>query len=248
MKRNKIKLLMVLSVLILSSILLLNTASAFVQSMCKNTALSSIEQQIAKNDFTNYDSLMIVAHPDDETIWGGNHLMKEKFVVVCITGEDNKVRNKEFFKVMKQSGSLGIMLHYPDKTNGKRDQWDTCKQQIYKDIDTILNKKKWKQIVTHNPDGEYGHIHHKMTSQLVSKATKQAGLEDELMYFGKYIKKKQRLEYAGKPELKDAISASELQQKEQLTMIYASQKKVMNHLEHMFPYENWISYHDWNKH
>lgn len=86
-----------------------------------------------------------------------------------------------------------------------------------------------------------------MTSQIVSKVVKQANLDDELMYFGKYVKKKQLSEYEEKAELKNAISEEELQQKEQLTTIYKSQKKVMNHLKHMFSYENWISYQDWNQ-
>ena len=38
-------------------------------------------------------SLMIVAHPDDETIWGGSHLINGNYTVLCITNGNNKKRN-----------------------------------------------------------------------------------------------------------------------------------------------------------
>lgn len=41
-------------------------------------------------------------------------------------------------------------------------------------------------VITHNPLGEYGHIHHRITSQIVSL---QASNEN-LYYFGKYYKRK----------------------------------------------------------
>ena len=40
------------------------------------------------------DSVMFVAHPDDETIWGGAHLLKKHYLVVCLTNGNNKVREK----------------------------------------------------------------------------------------------------------------------------------------------------------
>ena len=39
------------------------------------------------------ESLMIVAHPDDETIWGGSHLTNGNYTVLCITNGNNKKRN-----------------------------------------------------------------------------------------------------------------------------------------------------------
>lgn len=28
---------------------------------------------------------MIVAHPDDETLWGGSHLIDDNYLVVCMS-------------------------------------------------------------------------------------------------------------------------------------------------------------------
>ena len=34
---------------------------------------------------SQYKKLMIVAHPDDETLWGGANLFKDRYFVVCLT-------------------------------------------------------------------------------------------------------------------------------------------------------------------
>lgn|GEM_PF-108812 len=196
-------------------------------------------KSVPEDALTDYDSLMVVAHPDDETIWGGDHLLNGKYVVVCITNGNNSTRRKEFAAVMKQTGSIGLMLTYPDKTNGKRDNWDSCKEQIQKDIDTIVGKKNWSVIATHNPDGEYGHIHHQMTSAITTSSAEKADLTNQLYYFGTYVKAKNMEKADYQQYLTDELTGDELESKLCLTKLYASQNKVMDHLGHMLPYENW---------
>lgn len=181
--------------------------------------------------------LMIVAHPDDETIWGGKHLLDGHYFVVCLTNGDNQVRKTEFMNVIQATNNQGLILDYPDKTNGKRDNWQKVKEDIIKDIHYILEKKDWEMIVTHNPEGEYGHIHHQMTSAIV---TQQDNIDkDKLIYFGKYYKKK------NKPADLQQISFTDLDKKLELTKIYQSQNKVMDHLGHMMSHENWVKAKDW---
>lgn len=74
-------------------------------------------------NFSNYQNIMIVAHPDDETIWGGIHLLQNNYLVICLTNGNNQTRANEFHEVMEQTHNTGIILDYPDKTNGKRDNW-----------------------------------------------------------------------------------------------------------------------------
>lgn len=197
-------------------------------------------KSIPEDSLKNYDSLMIVAHPDDETIWGGDHLLNGKYVVVCITNGNNNKRRKEFAAVMKQTDSIGLMLTYPDKTNGTRDNWDGCKEEIQKAIDTIMGKKNWSVIATHNPSGEYGHIQHQMTSAITTSSAKKAGLTDQLYYFGTYVKAKNMGKSSYQQYLTNELTGEELESKLCLTKLYASQHKVMDHLGHMLPYENWI--------
>ena len=52
---------------------------------------------------------MIVAHPDDETIWGGGHLLQDDYLVICLTNGNNQIRAKEFEKVMDQSHNILVI-------------------------------------------------------------------------------------------------------------------------------------------
>ena len=54
-----------------------------------NNMLDSLE-------LSNVNKVMIVAHPDDETIWGGAHLLKDDYLVICITNGNNDVRKEEY--------------------------------------------------------------------------------------------------------------------------------------------------------
>lgn len=175
---------------------------------------------------------MIVAHPDDESIFGGNHILNEKFFIVCLTNKDNEVRRKEFYEMLEKSGNEGIILSYPDKTNGKRDNWEKDKESIYKTIYEYVNKKDWDKIVTHNKKGEYGHIHHKMVNEMVTKASIESNKSDVLYYFGEYYTK-------DKIKNRRTMNDTELARKEELISVYKSQKKTREKLKHSYKYENW---------
>lgn len=192
-------------------------------------------------DLTNINKIMIVAHPDDDMIFGGSHLIDDDYLVVCITCGARSDRVKEFKNVMNVTGDKYIMLDYPDKTNGERDNWDSVYDKITKDIEQILDLKDWNLIVTHNIDGEYGHIHHKMTHNIVTAIYDDKYLgHDNLYFFGTYYKKDKI------DEVKDQlieISDENYQKKDEIIYkYYTSQKSVADGLHHMFKYENWIKY------
>ena len=71
--------------------------------LCLNTSVIHAQEP---------ESLMIVAHPDDETIWGGSHLINGNYTVLCITNGNNKKRKKEFMKVMEKTHSKAIILSF----------------------------------------------------------------------------------------------------------------------------------------
>lgn len=181
------------------------------------------------------DKLMIVAHPDDDMIWGGAHLLEGGWFVVCLTHGDDSVRSDEFSRAVTESGNTPLILSYPDKVNFRRDDWSRVSDSIEADIETILKANEWQTVATHNPQGEYGHIHHKLTSALTTSAFTGTG-SGKLMYFGKYYSaKKLPGAAAGLTPLPD----EKLAQKQELCRIYRSQERVMDKLSHMFPYEEW---------
>lgn len=205
----------------------------------KNTGIK-IDKDFSKIDLSNVTNVMFVAHPDDDALWGGKHLVEngDKYLVVCITCGVVKQRADEFESAMNKTNSKYIMLGWPDKTNGEKDNWDSSYDGITKDVQDILALKDWKLIVTHNPDGEYGHIHHKMTNAIVTDNAKK----EKLMYFGKYHKKADMEKYQSSMIPMDADS---LEKKEDLISVYKSQDFVFDMFGHMNVYENWLSYEEW---
>ena len=128
-----------------------------VKSKDANTLLKAFKDyQINK--------LMIVAHPDDELIFGGAELIQHgpEYKVICLTNKSNKTRSKEFEQVM---GKLNVgsweMLDYEDKLDSTEEF----------NLNDILSYKNWKKIVTHNPIGEYGHPQHKLIFESVKRFT-----------------------------------------------------------------------------
>ena len=198
-----------------------------------------IHPNFQKINLKGYNKLMIVAHPDDETLWGGKALIEDDYLVVCITCGKVKSRVFEFVNVMHTTNDKYIMLGYPDKTNGERDNWDTVYEDITKDLKKIIKLKDWELIVVHNPEGEYGHIHHKMTSNIVTEIVEN---KDILYYFGKYYSKKTIRDHYD-----ELVSMSEktLNTKKKIIGMYHTQDFIQTSFDQMFPYENWVPYTEW---
>ncbi|MCM3782125.1 PIG-L family deacetylase [Neobacillus mesonae] len=116
------------------------------------------------------DKLMIVAHPDDEIIFGGASLISEKgWKVVCVTNGGNKVRSKEFSKVMRDVGAEYEMWSYKDKWGGSFDR-----KALKKDILKVLqDHPQIIKIVTHNKRGEYGHTQHRALHEIVKEIAQE---------------------------------------------------------------------------
>ncbi|MDD2181636.1 MAG: PIG-L family deacetylase, partial [Bacilli bacterium] len=216
---------------ILFSIILIGGTGIFIS----NRLPVKVNKNINSLDLSDTNKLMIVAHPDDETIWGGAELLKDNYLVVCITCGNVKGRAKEFKKVMNLSNNKYIMFGYPDKLRGVRDDWTDHQLDIKIDLMNIINYKNWDLIVTHNPDGEYGHSHHKMTSKMVTDLTKN---KDNLYYFGKYYKPS-KINHV-KTDLTKIDKEYIDIKKNKMIKKYKTQKFTTKKFSHMFDYENWI--------
>lgn len=188
--------------------------------------------------------LMIVAHPDDDVIWGGGHLMDGDYFVVCITNGRNDTRKPEFEKMLEKSGNSGYILEYPDKVAGERDDWTNVWDKIESDIERIMKCKDWDLIVTHNKDGEYGHQHHKYTHSIVTEIYDKNSLKTVLFNFGVYYSK------AKLPDHEDKMTKmydKQIEFKNELVKVYESQESTVNKLWHMGPYEMWTEYEQYSE-
>jgi LmbE family N-acetylglucosaminyl deacetylase len=109
-----------------------------------------------------YDKLMIVAHPDDEIIFGGASLLLESgWKVICVTNGDHPIRAQEFRQAMNAVNAYYEIWNYNDKRYGN------FNESLPKQIKRSLQGTPFRKIVTHNRMGEYGHPQHKALSQIM---------------------------------------------------------------------------------
>ena len=195
-----------------------------------------------QNNASQYQKVMIVAHPDDETLWGGAHLIKERYFVVCLTNGYNLDRANDYREILKFTKNNGIILNHPDLQDNIIDDWSEFGIGIKKDLSKIIKYKFWETIVTHGPDGTTGHIHHKKICEYITKITKECNIYKNLYYFGTFFAKNKMPKYLSK------ISDEELEYKKKLVVIYKSKRDIIyKEYFHMLPYENWILASNWKE-
>lgn len=202
-----------------------------------------------KMGLQSVNKLMIVAHPDDETLWGGSHLIDSDYFVVCLTNGWHKTRVSDYKRVMSMTNDKNIILSYPDTrreymgSSGwtyDTDTLTTCMTGIRKDLELIINYKNWDEIVTHNPNGEYNKFCHKAVNKLVTEQyNKTLSGKTKLWYFGHYYNK--GVDIPG-----EQISENNLKLKNILIENYLpTAKGAMDAFGQMIPYENWILAENW---
>lgn len=110
---------------------------------------------------------VIVAHPDDETLWAGGTLLSHPawhcFIVSVCRGSD-KDRAPRFENVLKILGATGAMGDLDDGP----EQDPLAEIMVKSTILALLPVKKFDLVITHNPNGEYTrHLRHEEVSKAV---------------------------------------------------------------------------------
>jgi len=113
--------------------------------------------------------LVIVAHPDDETLWAGGTILNHpswKCFILCLSRKNDAERATKFFKALKILHSEGVMGDLDDGP----DQKPLEEKEIEKFILDLLPQKHFDLIISHNPSGEYTrHLRHEEVGKAVIK-------------------------------------------------------------------------------
>jgi LmbE family N-acetylglucosaminyl deacetylase len=132
----------------------------------------------------NSKCVVIVAHPDDETLWAGGLMLmhpKVKWTVVTLCRKSDPDRAPKFFKTVKKFRADGFMADLDDGP----EQTPLDSKQVQKTIELLLPSKKFDIIITHSTSGEYTrHLRHEETAKAVLALWKSDRLSaDELWTF-----------------------------------------------------------------
>jgi len=131
--------------------------------------------------------LVIVAHPDDETIWMGGTLLANRnrwnATIISLCRKYDKDRSPRFKKVCKILKAKCFMSDLEDEKLNK-----IPLNEVIKRIKKYLNKK-YDYIFTHGKNGEYGHIRHIDVSLAVAEMLKKKILSCKKIFFFSYQKK-----------------------------------------------------------
>lgn len=125
---------------------------------------------------TSKSVLIIVAHPDDETLWAGGTLLNNPLwdcFIISLCRKNDADRAPKFYNVLNVLKAKGIMGNLDDEP----EQTPLNTNDIQQIIEDLLPKTDFDLIITHNLMGEYTrHLRH----EEVSIAVFSLWLEDKI--------------------------------------------------------------------
>ena len=112
-------------------------------------------------------NLVIVAHPDDETIWMGGTILansEDKWTIISLCRKTDPDRAPKFKRVCQYYGAKSIISDLDDEVLKPLPI-----DYVLKFIEKLIPKpqEEYDCIYTHGANGEYGHLRHKESHRAV---------------------------------------------------------------------------------
>jgi LmbE family N-acetylglucosaminyl deacetylase len=136
--------------------------------------------------------LVIVAHPDDETIWMSGTLIRYSLIkkiwdltILSLCRKNDNDRAPKFYSVCKKLNAKGFMSDLEDENLNPLPENELI-SRIDEFLDNKLIEKEYDYIFTHGKNGEYGHIRHIEVHRSVTKMIHDQKINCKKLFFFSY--------------------------------------------------------------
>jgi LmbE family N-acetylglucosaminyl deacetylase len=120
---------------------------------------------------------VIVAHPDDETLWAGGTILMHpeiNWTIMTLCRKSDPDRAPKFFRIMNILNAKGFMADLDDGPQQRPLEQAELQQAIL----NTLPQKSYDIVLTHGPKGEYTrHLRHEEVSRAVVNLWEQEQLK-----------------------------------------------------------------------